>query len=464
MRAGLLGRCAVTWLVLALMVLAAGPAWGEAGSMGPEDWQYQALDELAQAGLLSGHPKGPMSEWAGDELTRYEAASLTLRGVQGLGAAYEAQGRTLQEIAEAPSTGTSAQPALAAVTIADVARVEKLIEEFRAELVTMGVRVDDLGTALEDVQERVGKVEAEQRRHKLDGYVQFQYRDDNAPDGKQEFLVRRTRVNVRGPVAERTSYRVEFQLDAKESGKGRGSKVQMRTAYADYELNSGTLRIGQAKVPWGYELGVSSAALWTSERALFMDRLFPNQRDIGVQWSHRKSATAPQFDVGIFNGTGINASDNNDRKNLMARVDMPVKNGSVALSGYVGETGEGVSATDQNRYGASARFKWPCGTEFLGEVVTGQDGGNDVRGWYAQVGHSLSDEQPDLLFVKYDRYDENCDAPDDLFRRWCLGYWREINPATRLTLVHELRHLQAGFSELGKWDGNATYVQFQVRY
>ena len=448
-------------VAVALGVLCAGAAWAETGPIGPDDWQYRELDALAQAGLLNGRPQGPLSAWT-DRLTRYEAASLTLRAVEALGKACEEQGEALREMAQAAPAPERPMPR--GVTAEDLARVEKLIEEFRAELVTMGARVDDLETALAEVGKRLAKVEKEQQKHKLDGYVQFRYEDDSAPSGKEQFLVRRTRLNVRGPVSEKMSYRVEFQLDAKESGKGRGSKVQLRTAYADYKLSSGRLRVGQAKIPWGYELLESVPKLWTAERALFMDRLFPNQRDIGVQGSFRRSAAAPQLDVGIFNGSGINVNDNNSRKNVMARVDFPLPNGSLALSGYVGEDGEGAAATDQDRYGASARFEWPRGTEFMGELVTGKDRGYDVRGWYAQLGQPVSKSRPDLLFVKYDQYDEDTDASDDLFERWSLGYWWEPEPPTRISVVYEIRNPQPGFSELSKWDDNRGWVQLQVRF
>ena len=432
---------------------------GDVASLRSTSWQYRDLDALAQAGLLSGHPKGPISDWA-DRLTRYEAASLVLRAVEGIGKAYQAQGESLVQVAQA--TPGEAPTAPATVTFEDLARVEKLIEEFRAELVTMGARVDNLATALADVQKRLAKVETEQKQHKLDGYFQIRYQDDEGTD-KNDFLVRRARLNVRGPLSDRTAYRIEFQMDAKEAGMGPCSKTQLRTLYLDYKLNRGLLRIGQAKVPWGYELLESVPDLWTAERALFMDRLFPNQRDIGVQWSYRKSPSAPQFDVGIFNGTGINASDNNDRKNLMARVDFPLPSGTVALSTYRGSNGTGTAATRQDRDGVSARLKW-AETEFLSEYVQGRDRGYDARGWYAQLGHPISSKAPNLLFAKYDRYDENLDLANDMFERWSLGYWYQLDKSTRLTLVWESRDADPLFTELSKWDGNAYYVQVQTKF
>jgi hypothetical protein len=454
------GRSAWVWVALVAILLSGAGLSADTGTLQPGDWQYRELDALSRAGLLSGRPRGSIGDWT-DRLTRFEAASLVMRAVEGLGQAYQEQGRELLRIAQAEKAEEPA--ASVGPGWEDVARVEKLIEEFRAELVAMGVRVDDLSSTIKDVQQRLSKVEAEQKKHKLDGYVQFRYEDDDATAGKEQFVVRRARFNVRGPANDRVSYRVEFQLDAKESGKGRGSKVQLRTAYADYTVPKGRIRVGQAKIPWGYELLESVPKLWTSERAVFMDRLFPNQRDIGVQWSYRRSSNAPQLDLGIFNGTGINANDNNDRKNVMARVDFPVANGTVALSSYVGKDGDGLAATDQDRHGVSAQLAWRK-AEFMGEFVTGKDRGHDVRGWYAQIGHPLAGDRPNLLFAKFDTYDENRDASNDLFKRWSLGYWYQLDSATRLTLVHERREPEPGFSEITKWDGDATYLQLQVQY
>ncbi len=453
---------ATAWLTL----FCAGVLWANAAALGPGDWQYRELDALSQAGLLSGHPRGPLSNWT-DQLTRYEAAALALRAVEGLGRAYQEQGQALQQMAQSgplPAGAEGAAPVPAGATIEDVARVEKLIEEFRAELVAMGARVDDLATALKDVQTRLARVEAERKQHQISGYMQLRFRDDKATDGRKEFLVRTARVNVAGPVSDRTSYRIEMQFDSKETGKGPGSKAQLRSAYIDYQTSAASrLRMGQQTLPWGYELEEPTPDLWSGERAFFMDRLFPDQRDLGLALDYRRAPGAPKFDVGAFNGTGIDFTDNNDHQNLMARVDFPLKNGSAALSGYAGESRTGLTATRQDRSGVSARYQWGE-TQFMGEFVAGRDRGHDVRGWYGQLGRPITRAKPNLLFAKYDSYDENRDRPSDLFARWTLGYWYDVDKATRLTLAWELRHVQPEFSELTRWDANAAYLQLQVKY
>jgi hypothetical protein len=444
-----------------MLLLGATALWAEARALGPDDWAYRELDALAQAGLLRGHPKGPLRSWA-SEVTRYEAASLTLRAVEGVAKAYQEQGQALQRLAQAqaPPAEQGARP----VRGEDLARVEKLIEEFRAELVTMGARVDDLASALKDVQQRLVKVEAERRQHQIDGYMQLRFRDDNAPEGRSEFLVRNARINLRGPVSQKVSYRIEMQFDSKETGRGPGSKAQLRSAYIDYRASpQSRLRMGQATIPWGYELEEPTQELWSGERAFFMDRLFPDQRDLGLQYNCQRSRDSVKLDLASFNGTGIDMTDNNDRQNLMGRVDFPLPHGSIALSAYAGTSGEGTRLTRQDRDGVSARYRWGE-TQFMAEFVTGNDRGSKVRGWYGQIGHPVARRTANLLFAKYDWFDENTGAPDDLFQRWSLGYWYNLDKATRLTLVQELREVGPNFSERSKWEGNATYLQLQVEF
>lgn len=271
-------------------------------------------------------------------------------------------------------------------------------------------------------------------------------------------------MNVGGPVSDRTSYRIEMQFDSKETGKGPGSKAQVRSAYIDYLTNPASrLRMGQQTLPWGYELEVPTPGLWSGERAFFMDRLFPDQRDLGLELNYQRSPRTPKFDLGAFNGTGIDQTDNNNHQNLLARVDFPVKSGSIALSSYTGTNGEGTARTRQDRDAVSAKYQFKD-TQLMGEWVTGNDRGKDIRGWYAQIGHPITKKTTNLLFAKYDQYDENRAVGNDLFRRWSLGYWYQLDKATRLTLAFERRDVDRRFSEFTKWNGNASWLQLQVEF
>jgi hypothetical protein len=351
----------------------------------------------------------------------------------------------------------------------DLGALQRQIDELKQQvkgLEEMKTRLAQLEEQLEAArafQKKAEEASAQAgRERKIDGYLQLRYQADAAPDSRTEFLVRRARFNVRGSLSERTSYRFELQMDSKEKGAGPGSKAQLRTANIDYAAGRGRLRLGQAKIPWGYELEVSSAELWSGERSLFMDRLFPNQRDIGLQYQWTAGERGPVVDLGLFNGTGINASDDNSRKDPMARLKFPFRCGSAAVSYYDGRNEAGTTAGDRTRLGLGAEADWQR-LSFLGEYVTGKDVGADAAGWYAQVGYRLP-RSKDMVFIKHDYYDENRDRPDDAFRRTTLGYIHALDSRSRLTVAYELRRVDPQFSELSKWDGDAGYMQLQVRY
>ncbi len=477
------------WVFVGVLLLSSAAAWGAGSYLQASDWQYQELDKLSQAGLLTGHPQAPLSTWT-DKLSRYEAAALTLRAVEAMGQVYEAQGQKLRQLAQAndPGAATGApatsEPTGPDLSSEDLLRVQKLVQEFRTELVGMGERLDELDQSLklmlgvvDEIQKNLATVSADQKKHKIDGYAQVRYRHDTATDGRTEFQVRRVRVNLRGPVSPRVSYRVEAQFDSKESvasvdfankktsAGGPGSKAQLRTATLDYLFPTGLrARMGQLILPWGYELEESVPDIWTGgERSFFMDRLFPDQRDIGLTFNWRPRLTGPLYDLGFVNGRSINAVDNNNHTNVLGRVMVNIPYGTAALSGYAGTDKEGLASTRQDRYGIGSRLAYGD-WKFLGEGVIGHDRGADVSGMYAQLGRPVLKNASNLLFAKYDTYDENRDLPNDAFRRLSLGYWYDLDSATRLTLWWESRDPGTAFSDLRKWDGNGTFFQWQVKF
>ena len=296
----------------------------------------------------------------------------------------------------------------------------------------------------------------------FDGYGQLRFGTDADGGESAESFVRRLRLNARGALDEATSYRFELQMDSALQGKGPGSRVQLRTAYVDRELGAGRLRFGQAKIPFGYELELSAADLWSGERSLLMDRLFPNQRDIGLQFQWPTGEGNPVVDVGVFNGAGINTRDDNARKDWMARVRWPWAHGSASASYYNGAVGAGDDVMARSRLGVGA--DWTSGQwSALAEWIAGQDAGHHVSGWYGQLGYSPT-ETAGTAFAKYDEYDENRAEKGDGFGRLTLGYWYDVSPRTRLTLAGEFRSIGEGFSERDNWSDTAAWLQCRFRY
>ena len=436
-----------------------------------QHWAYKAIDGWAQRGLLAGYPA---AAFAGPEtLSRFEAASLTLRAAEGIGRQYQHQGEMIAELAAPSPTPPQPTPEPARLMAGgeaevkavergpgvypeDIAMLEKLVAEFRTELAALGTKVSELETLLASTRQRLEQVESEARRHQVSGYLQFRFSDDQAKSAST-FAVRRARLNVAGPLSPKASYKVQLQLD-----KDSGEEVALREAYIDLMTGKDSrLRAGQAKLPIGYELPESSSDRLEPERALMMDRLFPDQRDIGVQWRVQAGADGPAFDLGLVNGSGINTSDTNDRKDLAASAHLPFSWGSAAVAAYDGRTGSGDTAQEKDRLAAGLEIGKKK-TRLRGEYIVGRDLGEDVLGWYTRLSQQVG--KKNTLYLKYDLFDENRDRSGDLFRRWGLGWVEEIDPRTRLTLAWETRRVGRDFSGFDDFHGDAATVQLQVRF
>src|SRR2546422_5154947 len=114
--------------VAALLVLVVvSPAFAQPFADVPTDhWAFDAIAELAAKGIIEGFPDGTFKGDRG--VTRYEVAMIVARILARI---------------EAIKIPTPAAPAPTApqVTRADVQTIQRLVNEFRAELAALGGRV-----------------------------------------------------------------------------------------------------------------------------------------------------------------------------------------------------------------------------------------------------------------------------------------------------------------------------------
>jgi S-layer homology domain len=145
----------------ALMGALASPAFAQPFSDVPSNhWAYDAIAELAAKGLVEGYPDGTFQ---GDRaMTRYEMAMVVAR-----------------LLARVESIQIPAPPPAPQVTAEDVATIQRLINEFRAELDALGVRV----TAIE---EELNAIKAQLDNVRVSGRYRFRY--DGGPSGSDGSL------------------------------------------------------------------------------------------------------------------------------------------------------------------------------------------------------------------------------------------------------------------------------------
>ena len=181
------------------------------------------------------------------------------------------------------------------------------------------------------------------------------------------FFIRRMRIIFSGQINERVYYYVQpdFASSASSTGLHFG---QLRDAYFDVGIdakNEFRFRIGQSKIPYGFENMQSSQNRLPLDRNDALNSAVTNERDLGVffYWAPanvrklyaslisdglKGSGDYGVFGFGAFNGQTANKPEQNNEPHIVARLTYPlqIKNQIVEM-GIQGYTGNYVITTDQ---------------------------------------------------------------------------------------------------------------------
>ena len=158
----------------------------------PDSWAYQAVSQLANAGVINGYPDGTFK--GQNNITRYEMAQMVAKAMAN------------QDRANAEQQ----------------AMINRLADEFSNELNNLGVRVARL-------EDRVGNV-------KVTGDARLRYRDTE--DGKSKFDAR-ARVQFNAKVNDRTDAVVRLTSGNFELGNsttGGKADAQIDRAYVNHKF------------------------------------------------------------------------------------------------------------------------------------------------------------------------------------------------------------------------------------
>lgn len=214
----------------------------------------------------------------------------------------------------------------------------------------------------------------------LRGYAQVRYNRflETNPDLKCEqcdrswganngIFLRRVRLIFFGQIHPRVYFYIQpdFASSASSTGLHFG---QLRDMYFDIGVDSKNefrFRIGQSKVPFGFENMQSSQNRLPLDRADALNSAVANERDHGVffYWAPtntrklysslvrdglKGSGDYGVFAFGAYNGQTANKPELNNNKHLVARLSYPIKIGSQIIEpGVMAYTGEFRMPTDQ---------------------------------------------------------------------------------------------------------------------
>jgi hypothetical protein len=181
------------------------------------------------------------------------------------------------------------------------------------------------------------------------------------------FFIRRARLIISGQINERVY--LYFQPDFASSPSSTANHfAQLRDAYMDLGLtadNTYRLRIGQSKVPFGFENMQSSQNRLPLDRNDALNSAVSNERDLGVNfyWAPKGirklystlvsdglkgSGDYGVFGFGVYNGQTANKPEANNSQHTVMRLSYPFTLGNQIIeTGIQGYTGKYVMGADQ---------------------------------------------------------------------------------------------------------------------
>ena len=201
------------------------------------------------------------------------------------------------------------------------------------------------------------------------------------------FFLRRARVIWSGQISNQVYFYLQPDFASSVSSTSLHF-AQLRDAYMDLGVdkkNEFRFRVGQSKIPFGFENMQSSQNRLPLDRDDAINSAFSNERDLGIffYWAPTKirklfhelvsdglkgSGDYGVLGIGTFNGQTANKPDLNNNRHIVARLTYPVAIGSQIVEASVqGYTGRYVLGTDQLSAGVKGAEKF----EYTDERVAG---------------------------------------------------------------------------------------------
>lgn len=222
---------------------------------------------------------------------------------------------------------------------------------------------------------------------KLSGYGILQYQaSDKEGDKQNTFNLRQSRIALEGRAHDDFYYKIQMQIsgnafDTNTSGSKNTLTVRLVDLFGEWQkYEFACIKVGQFKRPFTFEnpihpidQGFMSYSQSVTKLAGLVDRTgeqASNGRDIGlqVQGDILKSGGRHllHYQVGVFNGEGINTDDADNRKDIIGGLwVMPIEGLRVGAFGW---TGSRADIGEKNRYALSAEYAkddWTLRSEYI---------------------------------------------------------------------------------------------------
>lgn len=232
--------------------------------------------------------------------------------------------------------------------------------------------------------------------------------DKSLGDADKNFLIRRARLIIFGDFGDHLSYYIQPDFASSVGGtsnsnaNGAGNFAQLRDAYGDVYIDKTRvhrIRVGQSKVPYGFENLQSSSNRLALDRNDALNSAVRDERDLGAFYYYtptdiqalfedinkqglKHSGNYGMFALGLYNGQGANARDQNDNYHVVSRFTYPWKteSGQIYEAGIQAYRGDYISTVGgysrRNAAGVLASATPTLGT---GVPLSGRNGIEDER-------------------------------------------------------------------------------------
>ncbi len=377
---------------------------------------------------------------------------------------------------------------------------------------------------------------------RLRGYTQFRYSEilsgaETAPAGQsrlrsvhdsgigdgRNFTFRRVRLVLQGNLTDNIAFYLQpdfaTAVSNQSNGEQRENFGQLRDAYVDINVDKDhawKLRIGQSKVPFGWENLQSSSDRLTLDRSDGINSATISERDIGIVayytpkriqdiWN-RLSGDGQKlfgnygaFGIGVYDGQGINRTEQNEHLMQVAMLTSPFALDALgdAFRGQVVEIGasayrnrfqpevrtSGVSATPfkdervgghfilyPQPFGIQAEWAWGRGPEFdtaSQRIATKDLNGGYVQGMYRIKKFALGGEL--MPYARWQSYrggwKSGTNAPRLETNEVELGIeWRPVRALEFTFAYAHMNRREADERRLGRAEGDLFRTQVQWNY
>lgn len=256
----------------------------------------------------------------------------------------------------------------------------------------------------------LSKTAQELKLPKISGLVNARYSWSDKEGATHGFDIRRVRLAADGVL----SYNIDYKFQAEYE-----TSVKVIDAYLRWKIAPEVnVQIGEYKVQYSQETLSGPASWLTIENPTAVAQLNgyndlsglkANGRDVGVTLYGDLFDKVIGYRVGVFNGNGINAKDNNNKKDFAGLLWLrPIEQLAFSIGHYQGVYGAKGDEHVRNRTSAGVEYK-NYKLTVRGEYLYGNTAGQKSDGAYVTAGYWISDFVQPLLSIDYFKADRDYD-------------------------------------------------------